>query len=196
VNERRCAVLPFWVIWEDVGAYCNSNSQVLYVTPNGFGRIRIDCLHYFVRIRHYRSDTDTRCILFSVFTYISLIAVDYNINHLCKMADNLLFLTITKNFNDIGKNLRSIFLGTISVLDVYSMTSTSPQSGENQGSWHLSSKKVRKSDPNKLIKIREWFSYVVLQIRAWRLVCKSVVLYLIGLYRPKLWLQGSDAQIG
>lgn len=38
-----------------------------------------------------------------------------------------------KNFNDVEKNLRSIFLGTVSVLDVYSMTSTSPQSGAESG---------------------------------------------------------------
>lgn len=72
--------------------------------------------------------------------------------------------------------------------------------GYNQGSWprKASKKKERKSDPNKIKSNCEWFSHIIYKSDSEHnvLVCKSVTLYLIGLYRPKLSLASRIAQIG
>lgn len=101
-----------------------------------FTRIRIERLRYFVRIRELIDDlnTDTRCILFLGFTYISLI----NIVHIAKVENTPInqHATITKrNLVRQGKKTSDpSFSALYPFLDGYMTSPFYIDQGHNQGS--------------------------------------------------------------
>lgn len=123
-------------------------STVRYGTPNGFGRIRIEPISY----EYETIDRIQIRAAYSFSFYVHLLDRndydDYNINLLCKTFATMQIIQSRYNHEKTlsgRKNLRSIFLGTVTVLDGYMASPFHIDQGEQSRQLTSKSLKLRRN---------------------------------------------------